>query len=67
MPEPLPNPHVADNNARNLPAGTVLERPEGELKMLWLLYANILEREARAKRKSNRKQRRRERTHNDEA
>jgi hypothetical protein len=38
--------------------GAVLDRPQGELKLLWLLYAQLLEREAHARRQSDRKQRR---------
>jgi hypothetical protein len=52
------NPHVDMNNARNLPAGTVLDRPTGELQRLWRAYADLLDRETRKKRQSNRKHKR---------
>lgn len=66
MPTVESNPHVATNNAREEAvaqairprAGAVLDRPEGELAALWLLYSRLLEREAQARKQSDRKQRR---------
>lgn len=59
MTDILPNPHVALNNARaegraEAPIGAVLERPEGELLLLWRVYAALLDKHARLQ-KENRK------------
>ncbi len=40
------------------PSGTVIERPTGDLAALWAKWARGVEREAQAKKASNRKQRR---------
>ncbi len=51
MPEPEPNPHVALNNAR------LLQRPTGDLAELWQRWARGVERDAQAKRASDKKKR----------
>ncbi len=51
MSEPVENPHVALNNAR------LLERPTGDLAELWQRWARGVERDAQAKRASDKKKR----------